>query len=365
MEHTAIEKEFAALDCTNPDTAQRTGLGLTDNPDAQTVACDVNGSAKYLLDKAAIVGTDVKSASAGIPQGSVGAAWEVDLAFTGSGTKKFADFTKNHVGDNFAIVLDGVVQSAPVINQAIPGGSAQITGSFSAKQAKDLANVLKYGALPLSFKQQQVESISPTLGNDQLKAGMLAGAIGLVLIILYLLAYYRGLGLVAIASLALSAALLWPLIVVLGEVMGFTLTLAGIAGLIVAIGITADSFIVYFERVRDEVRDGRTLRVAVEKGWLRARKTVVAADAVSLIAAGVLWFVSIGSVRGFAFTLGLSNAVDLVIVFLFTKPLLTLLVRTKYFGRGGRFSGLDPNKLGVERPDDAAGTGRNVATKEA
>jgi preprotein translocase subunit SecD len=357
-----LQKEFDAFDCTNPESPQRTGLGLSDDANKPVVACSEDGGAKLLLDKAALVGTDVKSAEAAIPQGQL--SWIIQLTFTNSGTTKFADFTKNHVGQNFAIVLDGVVQSAPVIQNAIPNGQAEISGSFTAKTAKDLAQVLKYGALPITFKQQQVNSISPTLGNDQLKAGLLAGAIGLGLIILYLLMYYRGLGIIAILSLGLSAAILWPLIVILGEAMGFTLTLAGIAGLIVAIGITADSFIVYFERVRDEVREGRSLRAAAERGWVRARKTVVAADAVSLIAAGVLWFVSVGSVRGFAFTLGLSNAVDLIIVFLFTKPLMTLFVRTRYFGQGRRFSGLDPSRLGVKRPVEGVAATAG-ASKEA
>jgi preprotein translocase subunit SecD len=252
------------------------------------------------------------------------------------------------VGQQVAIVLDGVVVSAPTIQEAIPG-SAQISGSLTEKSAKDLANVLKYGALPVSFTIPTSQSISPTLGTAQLHAGLLAGAIGLILVIAYSLLYYRGLGLVTVASLALSALLLYAATTLLGHLLGYTLSLAGIAGFIVAVGITADSFVVFFERLRDEVREGRTLRSGVEKAWKRAFRTILSADFVSLLAAVVLYLVSIGNVRGFAFTLGLSTASDLLIVTMFTKPLLTMLARTKLYGTGTRFSGLNPERLGVRR----------------
>jgi len=213
----------------------------------------------------------------------------------------------------------------------------------------DLANVLKYGALPLAFDQGEVQQISPTLGADQLHAGLLAGFIGLILVLLYSLLYYRGLGIVTVGSLAVAGALTMLMFLVLGKGIGFTLTLAGIAGAIVSIGITADSFIVFFERLRDEVRDGRSLRSAVESGWVRARRTIIVADSVSIIASVLLYFFAVGGVKGFAFTLGLTTLIDLVVVFLFTKPMLTLLARTKFFGGGHPLSGLSPARLGSKR----------------
>ena len=209
--------------------------------------------------------------------------------------------------------------------------------------------MLKYGALPLAFDRGEVQQISPTLGADQLRAGLLAGFIGLILVILFSLLYYRGLGLVTIGSLAIAGALAMLMFLVLGKAIGFTLTLAGIAGAIVAIGITADSFIVFFERLRDEIRDGRSLRSAVESGWVRARRTILVADSVSIIAAVLLYFFAVGGVKGFAFTLGLTTLIDIVVVFLFTKPILTLLARTKFFGGGHPLSGLSPQRLGSKR----------------
>jgi preprotein translocase subunit SecD len=249
-----------------------------------------------------------------------------------------------------AIVLDGIVQSSPRINEAIPSGTASITGSFTQIEARDLANVLKYGALPLAFDRGEIQQISPTLGADQLDAGLLAGAIGLGLVILYCLLYYRALGLVVTGSLAVAALLIYLLILVLGETIGFTITLAGIAGIIVAVGITADSFVVYFERIRDEIREGRTLRSAVESGWQKARRTIIVADAVTIIAAVLLYFFAVGGVRGFAFTLGLTTLVDLIAVFIFTKPMMTILARSKFFSSGHRFSGLSDKSSGVTRP---------------
>jgi preprotein translocase subunit SecD len=222
--------------------------------------------------------------------------------------------------------------------------------------------VLKYGALPLAFNQATAQTISPTLGSAQLHAGLLAGALGLILVLLYSFFYYRGLSLVTVTSLALSAAIQYPIIVLLGKGIGYTLTLAGIAGLIVAVGVTADSFIVFFERLRDEVREGNTLRSAVEKGWVRARRTIVSADLVSLIAAVILYWLAIGDVRGFAFTLGLSTLVDLFIVFFFTKPLITLLGHTKFFGNGHPLSGLDASRLGVEKLRTTAAITRRPAS---
>jgi preprotein translocase subunit SecD len=245
-------------------------------------------------------------------------------------------------------VLDGLVVSAPSIREAIPSGEAQITGSFSQVEAQDLANVLKYGSLPLAFDRGEVQQVSPTLGADQLEAGLLAGALGMGLVLIFSVAYYRGLGIAIVGSLGIAAAMLYLLFLVLGKSIGFTLTLAGIAGSIVAIGVTADSFIVYFERIRDELREGKTLRTAVETGWSRARRTIVVADIVSLIAAFLLYFFAVGGVRGFAFTLGLTTLIDLLIVFLFTKPIVTVLARWKFFASGHPLSGFSPKSVGMK-----------------
>ena len=328
-----------------PDTAN-------EKPSEFIVACDPKLNAKYLLDPARLVGTDVKGATATIPQSQTGAGeWTVDVSFTGSGQKKFTQLTKDTVNattptNQVAIVLDGIVQSAPVTQSVIPG-DASITGNFSQKEANNLADVLKYGALPLAFDRDQAQSISASLGTQSLHAGLLAGAIGLGLVILYSLLYYRLLAMVTVASLCVSAVMVYASVVLLGQWIGFTLTLAGIAGLIVAVGITADSFVVYFERLKDEIREGRTMRTAVEVGWTRARRTILSADTVSLLAAVILYVVSIGDVRGFAFTLGLSTLLDIVVVFLFTKPFVTLLMRNKFWATS-KWSGLSESAVGGE-----------------
>lgn len=275
------------------------------------------------------------------------------LSFTPEGTKKFAALTQSVVDlpspqNQVAIVLDGIVVSAPYIRQAIVGGQAEISGSFTQLESQDLANVLKYGSLPLAFDRGEEKQVSPTLGQNQFKAGLLAGALGLLLVILYSLFYYRALGIVVIGSLALAASHVMLSFLLLAEWVGFTLTLAGIAGTIVAIGVTADSFIVYFERIRDEMREGRPFRVAAESGWIRARRTIIVADLVSGISSIVLYVVSIGSVRGFAFTLGITTIIDLVIIFFFTKPLVSLLAKLKFFQSGSRFSGLSPKSVGIQ-----------------
>jgi preprotein translocase subunit SecD len=341
--------KYNALDCTN--AANRQGGG-TDDPNSPIVSCDRAGTSKYILGKAEVLGSQISSASASLDQ-TGGGGWMVLLNFNGEGTRAFAAVTSRVVSQSppqnqVAIVLDGLVVSAPRIISAITAGNAQITGNFTQTDSSDLANVLKYGALPLAFDSGEVQQISPTLGADQLHAGLLAGAIGLILVLLYSLLYYRGLGLVSIGSLTIAGGLTYLLTLVLGASIGFTLTLAGIAGLIVSIGITADSFIVFFERLRDEVREGKSLRSAVETGWVRARHTIIVADSVSLIASVLLYFFAVGGVRGFAFTLGLTTLIDLLIVFTFTKPLLTLLVRTKFYGGGHRLSGLSPDRLGAK-----------------
>jgi preprotein translocase subunit SecD len=340
----ATQAAFAAFTCAKPKNA--------DLPNKPLIACDREKATKYLLGPAILEGTDLSDAFAGIPQ--QGIQWQVNLKFTGAGGEKFLKATtaisKLPQGQNlFAIVLDGETISTPSVDSPIPGGQAQITGSFTEQEARDLANVLKYGALPLSFEPSSVEDVSPQLGGDQLSAGITAGLIGLALVVLFSFLYYRGLGIVVVASLAAAAALTYASIVLLGDAIGFTLTLAGIAGLIVAIGITADSFVIYFERLRDEVREGRSLRSSVETGWARAKHTIIAADSISLLAAVVLYILAVGGVKGFAFTLGLTTLIDLLVVFIFTKPIVTILARTDFFGHGHKLSGLDPEHLGVER----------------
>ena len=346
----AINAQFAALDCTNPASLQGTGA---DAPTDTIVACSREGGSKYILAPAEVLGQQVSKASSGIDQQGA-SAWFVSLTFDGDGTKAFGALTSRVTSlpspqNQVAIVLDGLVVSAPVINEAIPSGNAQITGSFTQTEAADLANVLKYGALPLAFDRGEIQQVSPTLGSDQLNAGLLAGILGLGIVIIFSMVYYRALGIVSVTSLLAASALTYLLFLVLGETIGFTLTLAGIAGAIVAIGVTADSFIVYFERVRDEAREGRSLRTAVETGWARARHTIIVADMISLLAAVLLYFFAVGNVRGFAFTLGLTTIVDLIIVFMFTKPLLTVIARWKFFSSGHPLSGFSDKSVGLKQ----------------
>ncbi len=343
-----VNAKFVALDCTKAENLQGSG---SDAPEETIVACDRAGTAKYILAPAEVLGRQISKASAGLDAQS-GSAWYVSLTFNGEGTAAFGAITSRVTSlasplNQVAIVLDGLVVSAPRINEAIPSGSAQITGSFTQLEAQDLANVLKYGALPLAFDRGEVQQVSPTLGADQLSAGLLAGGLGLGLVLLYSLLYYRGLGLVTVGSLAIAASLVYLLFLLLGEWIGFTLTLAGIAGAIVAIGVTADSFIIYFERIRDEIREGRSLRTAVETGWSRARRTILVADFVSIIAAVLLYFFAVGGVRGFAFTLGLTTLVDLIVVFAFTKPIVTILAKMNFFASGHPLSGLSAKSTGT------------------
>jgi len=349
-----LNAQFAAFDCTLAENRQGTG---TDLPSQTIVACDRAGLTKYILGPAEVLGRQISEASAGLDTQS-GSAWFVSLTFNGEGTSAFAAVTSRvtslpEPNNQLAIVLDGLVVSAPRINEAIPSGTAQITGSFTQLEAKDLANVLKYGALPLAFDRGEVQQVSPTLGADQLDAGLIAGALGLALVVIFTLAYYRVLGLVTVGSLAIAGGMLYLLFLLLGQWIGFTLTLAGIAGAIVAIGVTADSFIVYFERVRDEMREGRSLRTAVETGWIRARRTILIADFVSLIAAVLLYFFAVGGVRGFAFTLGLTTVIDLIIIFVFTKPALVLVSRLNFFNSGHRLSGFSSKSLGMPTTKEA------------
>jgi preprotein translocase subunit SecD len=339
---------FAALDCADSEILN----GSTDDPTQYLISCEKDGSVKYAMAPADLIGTDIESATAGLPQQGAG-GWQVDLQMTSEGAKKFADSTTKlsaleSPNDQFAIVLDGVVISAPSVNEPIIGGSAVISGSFTADEARALAQVLKYGALPVGLEVDEVQQISPTLGNDQLQAGLIAGGFGLLLVIVYLLFYYRALGAIAVVSLIAAAIMTYLLFVILGRGIGFTLTLSGVAGAIVAIGITADSFIIYFERIRDEIREGKRLRVAIDQGWTRARRTILAADFVSLLSAAILYYLSVGSVRGFAFTLGLITFVDLAVAFMFTRSLVTKLGNSKWMNAGSAWTGVSPTRLGVK-----------------
>ena len=322
---------------------------VDDNPDKPLITCDEDG-VKYLLSAAMIEGTDLKSASAQIPSSQVN--WIVLLSFNGTGTDEFTKISKALYGteNQFAVVLDGQVLSAPTMNGLITNGSAQIEGNFTESSARSLATSLKFGALPIAFeKDPPVETVGPSLAGDQLSAGITAGILGLLLVMLYCLIYYRGLGLVVIASLLVAGGTTYAMVLLLSKAAGFTLSLPGIAGLIVAVGITADSFIVFFERIRDEMRDGKSMRVAVESGWARARNTCLAADSVSLLAAVVLYIFAAGVVKGFAFALGLSTVIDLAIFFWFTHPMVSWLARFRFFNRGHKLSGLDAENLGIDR----------------
>ncbi|MER5718403.1 protein translocase subunit SecD [Streptomyces sp. NPDC002132] len=350
----AAQAQYAKLDCSKPDVRAKAGDNA--KPDAAAVGCgEIKGIwYKYLLGPAAVDGTEVKKAQA-VYDTQTAAGWQVTMEFNSKGAKKFADITgklaQNQDPQNqFGIVLDGEVVSSPFVSSSITGGQAQISGSFSQDEAQSLANMLSYGALPLSFQEQSVTTVTAALGGDQLHAGLLAGAIGLALVVIYLVLYYRGLSVIAIASLLVSAALTYVLMSLLGPAIGFALNLPAVCGAIVAIGITADSFIVFFERIRDEIREGRSLRPAVERAWPRARRTILVSDFVSFLAAAVLFVVTVGKVQGFAFTLGLTTVLDVVVVFFFTKPLMTLAARRKFFAGGHKWSGLDPKSLGAQPP---------------
>lgn len=352
----AAELAYNSMNCKVPRPAT-----YVDTPGEYIAACSSNGSVKYLLAPATVEGTDVATAYSSASTSSAGnvsvttGAWQVNLVFTSKGQAAWTALTKKALHKQVAVVLDGVVESAPVI-QSVIYGNAQITGNFTQTQASNLANVLKYGALPLAFVTSTAQSISASLGASSLRAGLLAGALGLLLVIIYVFIYYRALGLITIASLSVSGLLVYGAVTVLGQAMGFTLTLAGIAGLIVSVGITADSFVVFYERLKDEVREGRTVRSGVVYAWVRARRTILSADAVSFLAALILYLVSIGDVRGFAFTLGLSTLLDIFVVFLFTRPVVGFAVNRKFFSTG-RASGLSAGHAGITAPRVGARTG--------
>ena len=365
-------------DCSDPKNL----TGQTQDPKVAVISCSKDAGSQqhgaYILGPADITGTELKSANSGLETDSRGQTtnkWVVSLAFNPDGTKKFSELSKrllayrdqasaagaqgaqnpqaqnNQDKAQFAIVLDGLTIMASGFNQdvhsPITDGRVQITGNFNQNQANTLANQLSFGSLPLSFTVQSEQQISATLGTEQLRNGLIAGLIGFGLIILYLAWQYRGLAVVAVASLAVAAAGTYLVIAALSATMGYRLSLAGVAGLIISIGITVDSFIIYFERVRDEVRQGRTLRTAIDEGWKHARRTILVSDAVNLVAAIVLYFLAVGGVQGFAFTLGVTTCVDLAIIIFFTHPFMEWIIHFRFFGEGHRLSGLDPEHLGA------------------
>jgi preprotein translocase subunit SecD len=361
---------FNKVQCTPGDTTKwKQQAGYTnaqdyDNPDVQIVSCDSSGN-KYALDVAKVQGQQIGDATAELSTTSN--EWQVILTLKGDGVGPWStlttdqynkyytaadgnDETNDYWLDTVAIVLDGNVVVAPETTSPIPNGVAQITGDFTEAEATQLQNVLKYGSLPLSFTILTADTVSPSLGHAQLVGGLIAAAIGLALVVIYSFLYYRGLGLVSVSSLIIAGTLALLAVILLTKYQNFALELSGIAGLIVAIGITADSFVVFFERLRDEVREGKSLRPAVEAGWKRARRTILVSDTVSFIAAVLLYYFSIGEVKGFAYTLGLTTIIDVIVVFLFTKPMVTILARTRFYGDGHPLSGLDPNRLGARAP---------------
>ncbi len=334
---TEQQIQFLAMQIQATQCNQDDILAGNDDPNLPLVTCSTDHSQVYLLDKSIISGEQIKNASSGLNQQS--GEYVVDLEFKPDAASVWADFTAAHVGTQTAFTLDSQVVSAPQIQEAIPGGNTQITGRFNNERAKELANVLKYGSLPLSFESSEAETVSATLGLTSLRAGLIAGAIGLALVLLYSLLYYRVLGLLTALSLVASGAMVFAILVLLGRYINYTLDLAGIAGLIIGIGTTADSFVVFFERIKDEIREGRSFRSAVPRGWARARKTIISGNAVTFLAAVVLYVLAIGQVKGFAFTLGLTTILDIVVVFLVTWPLVYLASKSTTLSKPA-FNGL-------------------------
>ena len=361
-----LTADFTALDCSKDGALD----DLVDDDTKPLVTCDADGAAKYILGPVVVSGDKISDAAAGYqvgPSGQQTSVVEIQLSLNGEGAEQYADISRKMVPlqqpqNQLAATLDSRVIVAPSFNEAIPNGKASITGGFGITEARDLAQQLKFGALPISFDLQTREQISPTLGSEQLRYGLWAGIIGLLLVTVYSLLQYRVLGFVTIASILAAGVLTYLSITILGWSHNYRLDMAGVTGLIVAIGFTADSFIVYFERIRDELREGRSLESAVATGWARAKRTILIADGVNFLAAIVLYVLASSSVRGFAFTLGLTTLLDLLIVFLFTHPLVTLLARRKFFRGGHPMSGLDPDKLGAVKKTSYAGRGRFTTT---
>ena len=373
--------DFLTLDCSASADVKRVE-GPADKPYA---ACDESGQVKYILGPVAVPGSDLTSATAAIARNNNGQStgqWIVSLQFNHDGAEKFKETSTILYGyhdsdpqgssfrgspdrNSFAVVLDGTVITAPSMQAIIANGEAQISGNFTAQSATALANQLQFGSLPLNFEVQSEQQISATIGTDHLTIGLWAALIGFLLVILYLIWQYRGLAIISAGSLVIASVITYLVITLLSWAMGYRLSLAGVAGLIMAIGVTTDSFIVYFERVRDEVRDGRPLRAAVEEGWDRAKRTILVSDAVNLVAAVVLYLLAVGGVQGFAFPLGITTVIDIAVIFLFTHPMMELLIRTRFFGEGHKLSGLDPEHLGAKNALVYAGRGRVVVRGES
>ena len=373
--------DFLTLDCSASADVKRVE-GPADKPYA---ACDDSGQVKYILGPVAVPGSDLTSATAAIARNNNGQStgqWIVSLQFNHDGAEKFKETSTILYGyhdsdpqgssfrgspdrNSFAVVLDGTVITAPSMQAIIANGEAQISGNFTAQSATVLANQLQFGSLPLNFEVESEQQISATIGTDHLTIGLWAALIGFLLVILYLIWQYRGLAIISAGSLIIASIITYLVITLLSWAMGYRLSLAGVAGLIMAIGVTTDSFIVYFERVRDEVRDGRPLRAAVEEGWDRAKRTILVSDAVNLVAAVVLYLLAVGGVQGFAFTLGITTVIDIAVIFLFTHPMMELLIRARFFGEGHKLSGLDPEHLGAKSSLVYAGRGRVVVRGES
>lgn len=376
-----VNYDFLTLDCSASADVKRVE-GPADKPYA---ACDDSGQIKYILGPVAVPGSDLTSATAAIARNNNGQStgqWIVSLQFNNDGAEKFKDTSTILYGyhdsdpqgssfrgspdrNSFAVVLDGTVITAPTMQAIITNGEAQISGNFTAQSATALANQLQFGSLPLNFEVESEQQISATIGTDHLTIGLWAALIGFLLVIFYLIWQYRGLAIISAGSLVIASVITYLVITLLSWAMGYRLSLAGVAGLIMAIGVTTDSFIVYFERVRDEVRDGRPLRAAVEEGWDRAKRTILVSDAVNLVAAVVLYLLAVGGVQGFAFTLGITTVIDIAVIFLFTHPMMELLIRTRFFGEGHKLSGLDPEHLGAKNSLVYAGRGRVVVRGES
>lgn len=376
-----VTYDFLTLDCSAAADVKRVE-GAADKPYA---ACDESGQIKYILGPVAVPGSDLEAASAALATNGTGQStgqWIVSLRFNAEGAEKFKETSTILYGyhdsdpqgssyrgspdrNSFAVVLDGTVITAPSMQAIITNGEAQISGNFTAQSAKLLANQLQFGSLPLNFEVESEQQISATIGTDHLTVGLWAAVIGFLLVILYLIWQYRGLAIISAGSLVVASVITYLVIALLSWGMGYRLSLAGVAGLIMAIGVTTDSFIVYFERVRDEVRDGRPLRAAVEEGWDRAKRTILVSDAVNLVAAVVLYLLAVGGVQGFAFTLGITTVIDIAVIFLFTHPMMELLIRTRFFGQGHKLSGLDPEHLGAKNSLVYAGRGRVVVRGES
>jgi len=350
-------QDFDDFDCAQLNDPDYIANAADDEP---FITCGENDGQKYILGPVEVTGETITDATAGLVPDSQGRAtnvWGVFPVFNAEGTEEFATVTTRLYGyyaanpsdprAQFAIVLDGRVISAPSSQAAITNGKPVISGSFTQDTAQTLADQLKFGALPISFTVQSKDTISATLGTAQLAAGLLAGLIGMILVLLYSLFQYRMLGFVTVASLILMGVLTYLAISIFSWQNGYRLSLAGVAGLIVSIGFTADSFIVYFERIRDELRDGKSLPGAVEAGWKRALRTILSAKFINLLSAVVLYVLAVGNVQGFAFTLGVTTVIDVIVVLLFTHPVMQLLAENRFFAGGHRFSGLDPNALGA------------------